>query len=456
MPVEHDGRDVTAEFKLAEGESAVVCAGRGWRAAPCRVNVPARRRRNWATPPSRSGGAGSRQSRVPGPVAGDGAPLSADAEAADLRADRRDRGRADDQPARADRRRAQLGLPLRVGPRRGLLRLRAAAARVSPARPMRSCSFMVSNRHRARTWRVRPAACHVRHRRAHRAARAGAEPPDGYRGSAPVRIGNAAANAASARHLRRADGLGLPLRRLAPAHLQRPMGRRSRLAGRYGSASTGTSPTRASGRPAAAAGSSCTPSSCAGWRSNGRSGWPTAAACRPIWHAGGRRDAIYRRIMDRGWSPNGCKAFVQYEGAEVLDAAVLLMPLVKFIAPTDPSGCRPSTRSTASLVSDSLVYRYDPRLARTGSRRGRHLLGVLVLVRRGARPRRPPGGGAAGVREDAHLRQPPRACTAEQISLTGEQQGNFPQAFTHLALISAAFNLDRALDGQTAAADGPG
>ena len=65
-----------------------------------------------------------------GPLARDGAPLGAHAQAADLRADRRDRRRADDEPARADRRRAQLGLPLHVDPRRRLLALRAPAARL--------------------------------------------------------------------------------------------------------------------------------------------------------------------------------------------------------------------------------------------------------------------------------------------------------------------------------------
>ena len=128
VPVEHDGRDVTAEFTLAEGESAVFAldeVGSG--------TVPR------ACSGEEARGAGGSHHRVlaelalgvalPGPVAGDGAPLSADAEAADLCPDRRHRGRADDQPARAGRRGAQLGLPVRVGPRRGLLRLRAAAAR---------------------------------------------------------------------------------------------------------------------------------------------------------------------------------------------------------------------------------------------------------------------------------------------------------------------------------------
>src|SRR6201984_3547552 len=79
------------------------------------------------------------------------------------------------------------------------------------------------------------------------------------------------------------------------------------------------------------------------------------------------RDAIYRRIMDRGWSPT-LKAFTQYEGGDVLDAAVLLTPLVKFIAPTDPKWLSTLDALTASLVSDSLVYRYDPQTSPDGVR----------------------------------------------------------------------------------------
>jgi hypothetical protein len=119
------------------------------------------------------------------------------------------------------------------------------------------------------------------------------------------------------------------------------------------------------------------------------------------------RDAIYRRIMDRGWSPE-LKAFAQYEGSDVVDAAVLLMPLVKFISPTDPKRLSTLDALTSSLVSDSPGLPVQPAgQPGRGARRGRHVLGVLVLVCRGARPRRAPGRGAAGVREDAHLRQPP-------------------------------------------------
>src|SRR5260370_12316267 len=76
-------------------------------------------------------------------------------------------------------------------------------------------------------------------------------------------------------------------------------------------------------------------------------------------------DAIYRRIMDRGWSPR-LKAFTRYEGGDVLDAAVLLMPLVKFISPTDPQWLSTLDALTATLVSDSLVYRYDPQASPDG------------------------------------------------------------------------------------------
>jgi GH15 family glucan-1,4-alpha-glucosidase len=156
------------------------------------------------------------------------------------------------------------------------------------------------------------------------------------------------------------------------------------------------------------------------------------------------RDAIYRRIMDRGWSPT-LKAFAQYEGGDVLDAAVLLMPLVKFIAPTDPKWLSTLDALTATLVSDSLVYRYDPQASPDGLRGAEGTFSACSFWYVEALTR-------AGRLEEArvafekmltyanHL-----GLYAEQIGRTGEQQGNFPQALTHLALISAAFNLDRAL-----------
>jgi GH15 family glucan-1,4-alpha-glucosidase len=158
----------------------------------------------------------------------------------------------------------------------------------------------------------------------------------------------------------------------------------------------------------------------------------------------GVRDAIYRRIMDRGWSP-AMQAFAQQEGADVLDAAVLLMPLVKFIAPTDPKWLSTLDALTRSLVSDSLVYRYDPRASPDGVRGEEGTFSACSFWYVEALTR-------AGRLEEARLAFEKMltygnhlGLYAEQISSTGEQQGNFPQALTHLALISAAYNLDRAL-----------
>ncbi|WP_234538140.1 glycoside hydrolase family 15 protein [Streptomyces shenzhenensis] len=156
------------------------------------------------------------------------------------------------------------------------------------------------------------------------------------------------------------------------------------------------------------------------------------------------RDTIYRRIMDRGWSERR-RAFVQHEGSEVLDASVLMMPLAKFIAPTDPKWLSTLDALTEDLVSDSLVYRYDPQASPDGLRGDEGTFSICsfwyveALVR-------------AGRVDDARLAFEKMltyanhlGLYAEEIGRTGEQQGNFPQAFTHLSLISAAFNLDRAL-----------
>ncbi|MGX1128732.1 GH15 family glucan-1,4-alpha-glucosidase [Streptomyces glaucescens] len=162
----------------------------------------------------------------------------------------------------------------------------------------------------------------------------------------------------------------------------------------------------------------------------------------PRWQA--CRDTIYRRIHSRGWSEKR-QAFTQYEDGEVLDAAVLMMPLTKFIAPTDPKWLSTLDALTDELVSDSLVYRYDPEASPDGLRGDEGTFSICsywyveALVR-------------AGRVDEARLAFEKMltyanhlGLYAEEISHTGEQQGNFPQAFTHLALISAAFNLDRAL-----------
>jgi GH15 family glucan-1,4-alpha-glucosidase len=156
------------------------------------------------------------------------------------------------------------------------------------------------------------------------------------------------------------------------------------------------------------------------------------------------RDAIYRHIMQRGWSVKR-QAFVQHEDDDVLDAAVLMMPLTKFISPTDPKWLSTLDALTADLVSDSLVYRYDPQASPDGLRGEEGTFSICsfwyveALV-------------WAGRLDEAQLAFEKMltyanhlGLYAEEISRTGEQQGNFPQAFTHLALISAAFNLDRAL-----------
>lgn len=158
----------------------------------------------------------------------------------------------------------------------------------------------------------------------------------------------------------------------------------------------------------------------------------------------GHRDTIYRRIMKRGWSEKR-QAFVQYEDSDVLDAAVLMMPLTKFIAPTDPKWLSTLDALTHDLVSDSLVYRYDPQASPDGLRGDEGTFSICSFWYVEAMVH-------AGRIDEARLAFEKMltyanhlGLYAEEISHTGEQQGNFPQAFTHLVLISAAFNLDRAL-----------
>ena len=176
---------------------------------------------------------------------------------------------------------------------------------------------------------------------------------------------------APARHLRRGAGRHLPGRQLRHSGWLTRAGRRWR-ASSTGSASTGTSPTRASGRPAAAGRTSPTAGSCAGSRSTARIRLATAARPARATSPGGPPSAT--RSTTRSWSAAGTPsvgAFIQHYDTEVLDSSLLLMPLQGFIAPRDPMWLSTLRAMDGELVSDSLVYRYNPSASPDGLRGAR-------------------------------------------------------------------------------------
>ena len=157
------------------------------------------------------------------------------------------------------------------------------------------------------------------------------------------------------------------------------------------------------------------------------------------------RDEIYEAIMTHGWSPER-KTFVQYFSTEAVDAANLLMPLMRFILSTDPRILGTIDRTLQELTSDSLVHRYElGKGAGDGltGREGTFSICTFWLVEALARARRLEE--ARFLFEKMLTYANHLGLYAEETGPTGEALGNFPQAFTHLGLISAAFYLDRAL-----------
>jgi GH15 family glucan-1,4-alpha-glucosidase len=162
------------------------------------------------------------------------------------------------------------------------------------------------------------------------------------------------------------------------------------------------------------------------------------------------RDRLYREIMERGWNAN-IGAFVQSYDSDALDAANLIMPLVFFVSPTDPRMLSTIDRTLEQLSLGSLVYRYEHGKAASDGldgEEGTFSMCTFWLVEALTK---------AGRLTEArlifekmlsyanHLR-----LYAEEVSHSGEQLGNFPQAFTHFGLITAACNLDLALNTKRA------
>jgi GH15 family glucan-1,4-alpha-glucosidase len=157
------------------------------------------------------------------------------------------------------------------------------------------------------------------------------------------------------------------------------------------------------------------------------------------------RNRIYRAIMTECWNERE-GAFTQYFGSDALDASALMMPLMLFVSPKDPRMVSTIARIRQELAADSLVRRYDQgKAARDGlpGSEGYFSVCSFWLVEAMAR---------AGMLEEAQLLFEKLLSYAnhlglfsEEIGPRGELLGNFPQALTHLGLISAAFNLDRLL-----------
>ncbi|KAI1310393.1 Six-hairpin glycosidase-like protein [Xylaria venustula] len=169
------------------------------------------------------------------------------------------------------------------------------------------------------------------------------------------------------------------------------------------------------------------------------------------------RDSLYEEIMEKGYNVE-LQSFVQsYENRTMIDSSILIAPLVFFITPNDPRFLNTVDRillplDKGGLTVTGLVHRYNSEISDdgVGGQEGAFSMCTFWLVealtRAGAYDRKYLVR-AVNLFENMLGFSNHNSMFSEEISQTGEQLGNTPQAFSHLALISAAFNLDRAMNG---------
>jgi GH15 family glucan-1,4-alpha-glucosidase len=266
----------------------------------------------------------------------------------------------------------------------------------------------------------------------------------GYRGSAPVRIGNGAAEqlqldiyGEAMDSLYAAERAGLPLPYRGWSALT---GVLNWLAENWDQPEEGIWETRGGRQPFTYGRVMCWVAFDRGIRMAIEHGLPA-----PLERWTAERDRIYEQVMDQGFHKSR-QAFVQHYNTDVLDAALLRMPAVGFIDGRDPLWESTLAAMDTELVTDSLVYRYNPEASPDGLRGSEGTFSLCTFAYVDALTR-------AGRVDDARTAFEKMLTYAnhvglysEEIALTGEQIGNFPQAFTHLALIDAAVTLDAALD----------
>jgi len=157
------------------------------------------------------------------------------------------------------------------------------------------------------------------------------------------------------------------------------------------------------------------------------------------------RDRLYNQIMERGWNPK-VEAFTQHYNTDVMDASLLLMPIEGFIEPRDPMWLSTLRAMDRELVSDSLVYRYNPAASPDGLHGDEGTFSLCTFWYVDALARSGRLDEAVLTFEKMQTYANHLGLFSEEIGASGEQLGNFPQAFTHLSLINAALTLNRELD----------
>ncbi len=157
------------------------------------------------------------------------------------------------------------------------------------------------------------------------------------------------------------------------------------------------------------------------------------------------RDDIHKEINTSFWSSKR-NAYVQHKNSDTIDASNLLMPMVKFISPTDPRWISTMKATEEDLVEDSLVYRYKIGDSASDGLEGDE--GTFSMCSFWYAECLSRGGDFQKARfyfEKMLSYANHVGLYAEELGSHGEHLGNYPQAFTHLGLISAATSLNRKL-----------
>ncbi|KAI8327072.1 Six-hairpin glycosidase-like protein [Blakeslea trispora] len=172
------------------------------------------------------------------------------------------------------------------------------------------------------------------------------------------------------------------------------------------------------------------------------------------------RDEIYELVQNKCYNKKLNMFAQSIESPEALDASTLIMPLVFFISPTDPRLLNTIRRTLlppekGGLVANDLVFRYNFLTTDdgVGGLEGAFSMCTFWLVEaltRAGRYDRKLLDRAVVMFEKMLSYGNHLGLFSEEVARSGELLGNFPQAFTHLSFISAAFNLDRVLSNKFA------